>query len=99
MKGREGPRVVTANDLLSGEAVWRTATGGWSTRLEEAEVHTAPELAEAALSAAAAEADRVVGAYLAPTTLTTGGPAPAHFREAFRTRGPSNYPHGKQAEA
>ena len=26
------------------------------------------------------------------------GPEPAHFREAFRTRGPSNYPHGKQAE-
>ena len=24
------------------------------------------------------------------------GPEPIHFREAFRTRGPSNYAHGKQ---
>jgi hypothetical protein len=26
------------------------------------------------------------------------GPEPVHFREAFRTRGPSNYRHGKQAD-
>ena len=26
------------------------------------------------------------------------GPEPTHFREAFRTRGPSNYAHGKQAD-
>ena len=25
-------------------------------------------------------------------------PEGGHFRETFRTRGPSNYPHGKQAE-
>ena len=26
------------------------------------------------------------------------GPEPTHFREEFRTRGPSNYAHGKQAD-
>ena len=26
------------------------------------------------------------------------GPEPTHFREVFRTRGPSNYAHGKQVE-
>ena len=26
------------------------------------------------------------------------GPEPVHFREAFRTRGPSNYAHGKQVD-
>ena len=26
------------------------------------------------------------------------GPEATHFREAFRTRGPSNYAHGKQVE-
>jgi len=26
-----------------------------------------------------------------------GRPEPVHFREVFRTRGPSNYFHGKQA--
>jgi hypothetical protein len=28
----------------------------------------------------------------------TGGPVPTHFREAFRTHGPTNYVHGKRAE-
>ncbi|MBZ0123081.1 MAG: DUF2849 domain-containing protein, partial [Roseovarius sp.] len=27
-----------------------------------------------------------------------GGPEPAHFREDFRRKGPSNLFHGKQAE-
>jgi hypothetical protein len=40
----------------------------------------------------------VVGAYLADATAGPDGPEPVHFREAFRTRGPSNYPHGKQAD-
>ena len=40
----------------------------------------------------------VVGAYLMPVSLTDGAPSPVHFREAFRTRGPSNRFHGKQAE-
>ncbi len=45
-----------------------------------------------------AKADQsiVVGVYLAEAKKTNNGPAPTHFREAFRTRGPSNYSHGKQ---
>ncbi|NNK78640.1 MAG: DUF2849 domain-containing protein, partial [Litoreibacter sp.] len=43
--------------------------------------------------------DVIVGAYLADVTKGPSGPEPLHFREEFRTRGPSNYPsHGKQAE-
>lgn len=38
----------------------------------------------------------VVGVYLADAKLGPKGPEPIHFREAFRTRGPSNYRHGKQ---
>jgi hypothetical protein len=30
--------------------------------------------------------------------MGANGPEPTHFREAFRTRGPSNYAHGKQAD-
>jgi len=41
----------------------------------------------------------VVGAYLADFIDEDAGPKPAHFREAFRTKGPGNYFHGKQAEA
>ncbi len=42
---------------------------------------------------------RLVGAYLADAKAGPNGPEPTHFREAFRTRGPSNYAHGKQAGA
>ena len=38
----------------------------------------------------------VVGPYLADARSDETGPQPVHFREAFRTRGPSNYAHGKQ---
>ena len=38
----------------------------------------------------------VVGAYLAEARMGAQGPEPVHFREVFRTRGPSNYAHGKQ---
>ena len=40
----------------------------------------------------------VVGPYLADARLGRNGPEPTHFREEFRTRGPSNYNHGKQAD-
>ena len=40
----------------------------------------------------------MVGAYLADAQPGPDGPEPVHFREAFRTRGPSNYFHGKQAD-
>jgi len=39
-----------------------------------------------------------VGVYLAEVQPGPNGPEPAHFREDFRRTGPSNYPHGKQAE-
>ena len=38
------------------------------------------------------------GAYLVDAKPGPNGPEPTHFRETFRTRGPSNYAHGKQAE-
>ena len=40
-----------------------------------------------------------VGPYPADAKQGARGPEPVHFREAFRTRGPSNYAHGKQVEA
>jgi len=40
-----------------------------------------------------------VGAYLADAQLGACGPQPVHFREIFRTRGPSNHAHGKQESA
>lgn len=99
MKGKSTPKVVTANALLEGEVIYLTADGGWSRWHHEAELIEDPERAEARLAEAAAQGDRVVGAYLADARPGPDGPEPVHFREAFRTRGPSNRFHGKQAEA
>lgn len=98
MSIRFTPSVVTANDLFEGDVVYLTPQGGWSRLHAEAELFTEQTAAETALAAALAQPDRLVGAYLAPARRGPDGPEPAHFREEFRARGPSNYPHGKQAE-
>ena len=94
------PQIVTANDLLLGDVIYLTADGVWSRDHGDAQVANTTEEAEALLAQAAAQQLKIVGPYLAETTLDEAGkPGPVHFREAFRTRGPSNYSHGKQAEA
>jgi hypothetical protein len=95
----QSAKVVTANALIAGDVVYLEASGGWTGWLSQAQVFTEAEAAEAALAQATAQADVVVGCYLADVRLTEHGPEPTHFREAFRRRGPSNYAHGKQAAA
>ena len=92
------PKVVTANALRKGEAVWLTADDRWSPDMAEAELLTDEAHADLRLLEAQARHAEVVGAYLAEARAGQTGPEPVHFREAFRSRGPSNYPHGKQAE-
>ena len=93
------PKIVTANDLFEGDAVWLTPELGWSREHGEAALAETKEEADALLDAGAAQSGRVVGAYLADAAKGADGrPEPVHFREAFRTRGPSNRFHGKQAE-
>jgi len=91
------PKVVTANALLEGDAIYQTATG-WTRHLTEAEVMADKDTAEARLADGAAQAGSIVGAYLADVELIDGLPTPAHFREDFRAKGPSNYAHGKQEQ-
>ena len=90
------PKVVTANHLLEGDVVYFTPESAWAEKLEDAAVYQSAEEAEHALATAALQAHLIVGAYLADAVSGESGPAPVHFREAFRTRGPSNYAHGKQ---
>ncbi|WP_112321112.1 DUF2849 domain-containing protein [Oceanibium sediminis] len=92
------PQVATANDLYEGDVIYFTPQGGWTRDLSDAAVAHDPEAAEALLKAASAFPLQVVGVYLADVEVVDGRPAPVHFREVFRTRGPSNYFHGKQAE-
>lgn len=90
------PKVVTASDLLEGDVIYLTDDDTWSRHLSEAEVIDDEAHAQIRLLDAQAQPDRIVGAYLADVTLGKNGPEPAHFREAFRATGPSNYHHGKQ---
>ena len=92
------PKVVAANDLLKGDAVWQTEDDRWTRDIREAELIEDEAVAEDRLISAMAQANVIVGAYLVDAEATADGAAPVHFREAFRTRGPSNYPHGKQSE-
>lgn len=90
------PKVIAANALLEGDAIWFTEDNTWSRNIAEAELITDEAHGDIRLLEAKADQSIVVGVYLAEAKKTNNGPAPTHFREAFRTRGPSNYSHGKQ---
>ncbi len=90
------PKVVTANRLLEGDAVWLTEDDEWSVDMAKAELIEDEAVAQDRLLFAQTQPDRIVGAYLADAKAGPHGPEPVHFRETFRTKGPSNYVHGKQ---
>ena len=93
------PKVVAANDLLEGDAVWLTVDDVWTRDMGQAELIEDEAVAQDRLLFAIGEDDIIVGAYLVDAVASDTGPTPTHFREEFRTRGPSNYAHGKQAGA
>ena len=84
------PKVVTANALLGGHPVYLTADDRWSRDHAEAELLEDEAHADLRLLLAEAQADRVVGAYLAEARPGPHGPEPVHIREVLRTRGPSH---------
>ncbi|MEM8571968.1 MAG: DUF2849 domain-containing protein [Pseudomonadota bacterium] len=91
------PQIATGNHLLEGDVVYFTAAGGWTRELSGAAVAMTKDDAQALLGRASAFPNEIVGVYLANVTVDGGGlPQPAHFREAFRLKGPSNRPeHGR----
>lgn len=91
-------QIVTGNALIDGDVVYLAAGEGWTRDLADALAFDDTEQAAAALARANARRAEVVGCYLAEMRLTPQGLEPTHFREDFRRRGPSNYPHGKQAQ-
>jgi hypothetical protein len=98
MSRRYIPKVVTANRLREGDVVYLTADNLWTPHHHEAELIEDEAHAQLRLLHAAGQKLVVVGAYLADAKAGANGPEPVHFREAFRTRGPSNYAHGKQVD-
>lgn len=92
------PKVVTASDLRLGDVIYLTADDTWTRDHHAAELIEDEAHAQMRLLFAAAQKLTIVGAYLADAKPGPQGPEPIHFREVFRTKGPSNYPHGKQAD-
>jgi uncharacterized protein YbjQ (UPF0145 family) len=84
-------RAVTANRLRDGVVVFRTVTGGWSSRIADAEA--ASSEVELARLLAAAERDAanavVVGPYLIDVTEVDGELRPLSLRERIRAYGPT----------
>lgn len=90
------PKVLTANRLLEGDVVYLGADNTWVLNHVDALYLTDEMQAQTLLAQAKTRPDYLVGAYLADAKLQNGKPVPVHFRERFRTLGPSNYSHGKQ---
>ena len=98
MKNRFTPKVVSANHLIEGDAVWLTADDRWTRDMAEAELIEDEAVAQLRLLFAKGQPNVVVGAELVDAAKGADGPVPTHFREAFRTHGPTNYVLGKRAE-
>ncbi len=92
------PKVVTANALIEGDVIWLTEDDRWTRDMAEAELIEDEAHAQLRLLFAQSQPGQIVGAYLADAASGAQGPEPTHFRETFRSRGPSNYAHGKQVE-
>ncbi|MEM9715162.1 MAG: DUF2849 domain-containing protein [Pseudomonadota bacterium] len=93
------PKTLTASRLLEGDVAYLGPDGHWVDHIADAMVFDNEDSAHAALADAQAEPHLWVGPYLADIQIIDGTPAPAHYRETFRTTGPSNYHHGKQEVA
>ncbi len=98
MSRRFTPKVVSANHLIEGDAVWLTADDRWTRDMAEAELIEDEAVAQLRLLFAKGQPNVVVGAELVDAAKGADGPVPTHFREAFRTHGPTNYVLGKRAE-
>lgn len=98
MSRRFTPKVVSANHLIEGDAVWLTADDRWTRDMAEAELIEDEAVAQLRLLFAKGQPSIVVGAELVDAAKGADGPVPTHFREAFRTHGPTNYVLGKRAE-
>lgn len=93
-------KILTANRLTDGEAVWYATDRSWAETIERSEI-AADKGAEARLEAigkAAHDDNLVVDVNLIDVELVDGVPVPTRLRERIRAAGPSNRNDlGKQA--
>jgi hypothetical protein len=81
-------KLLTGNDLPTGDVLWWTGRG-WSRHVEDS-----ADVAEGGESIARAEegARRVNGPYVIDATATSDGPRPAHIKDRVRALGPTVRP-------
>ena len=81
-------KLLTGNDLASGDVTWWTGTG-WSRHVEDA-----ADVADQGEAIAHAEegARRVNAPYVIDATMTDAGPRPAHIKDRVRALGPTVRP-------
>ena len=78
-------KIVTGNDLVTGDVVWWTGEG-WSRHVEHAvDVDGQGD----AILAQEEAARRVNGPYLIQAEMTDAGPRPAHIKDRIRAIGPT----------
>lgn len=81
-------KILTGNDLESGDVVWWTGEG-WSRHVADAvEVDHGGE----AIAAAEEAARRVNAPYVVEASETADGPRPSHIKDRIRARGPTVRP-------
>lgn len=78
-------KLVTGNDLGTGDVIWWTGSG-WSRHVADA-VDVGPD--GEAILAAEQSARRVNSGYLIDATPTAEGPRPDHIKERIRALGPT----------
>ncbi len=81
-------KLVTGNDLVTGDVVWWTGAG-WSRHVAEAS--DAGDHAEA-IAREEEAARRVNVPYVIAATVTPEGPRPAHIKDRIRALGPTVRP-------
>lgn len=95
-------KILTANRLTDGEAVWYAKDGAWAERIDAAEI-VADKAGEERLEAvgkAASDNDEVVDVNLIDVAVTDCEIVPQRLRERIRAAGPTNrLDLGKQARA
>ncbi|AOH86032.1 hypothetical protein AWL63_20785 [Sphingomonas panacis] len=78
-------KLLTGNDLPTGDVIWWTGSG-WSRHIAEAaDVGSEGE----ALGKLEEAARRVNGPYVIEATATPQGPRPAHIKDRVRALGPT----------
>ena len=81
-------KLLTGNDLPTGDVVWWTGQG-WSRHVEDAaDVGAAGD----AIAQTEEGARRVTGSHVIDATVTAEGPRPAHIKDRIRALGPTVRP-------